>query len=403
MTFALAARVTDRFAIVAVALLGLVFAVPGVALTASANPDGLFYEAQAAQLQGTSQDQAIAEAFSTPRAKALAASSPGTTGARLLDPTWERYSAQFYQRRWTVPAMAVVVTKATGVDNGRAVQWISMLGYALLGLALYGLLRRRFTPGVALATSVLALCAPPLYRWSYGQFVDSWGVVLEITGLMGLLLVADRGLRWLWVWIASMAVLSITRDATAILGISAVVLFLGQFRDVAARRRNAWLVGTGALAAFPALLLGGAPVRSNLAYIQEGYNVPIHDDWSHVISGYFPLLRYTLQKNFEYPSTLGILGPAFALFLIVCVICLVVALGRRAHGDAFWLMIRGSAIGCVVLLLIANNPQGYRLELVFAPVVAAGLARLLQLLELRVAQGVAGPERIVAPTAPVAT
>jgi hypothetical protein len=32
--------------------------------------------------------------------------------------------------------------------------------------------------------------------------------------------------------------------------------------------------------------------------------------------------------------------------------------------------------GCIVLLLLANNPQAYRLELVFVPIAAVGLAVL---------------------------
>jgi hypothetical protein len=34
--------------------------------------------------------------------------------------------------------------------------------------------------------------------------------------------------------------------------------------------------------------------------------------------------------------------------------------------------------GCVLLLLLANNPQAYRLELVFLPIAAVGLAVLVE-------------------------
>ncbi|MCW2983041.1 MAG: hypothetical protein JWR63_611 [Conexibacter sp.] len=376
-------RLTDRVAVVAVLIFGIVLAIPGMVLTAEANPDGLYYEAQAAQLRGESAGQAVDEAFASPRAKALAQSSGVEGGKRLLDPRWEDFSAQFYQRRWVVPGLALGVSEITGASVSRAVQWVSMFGYALLGLALYGLLRRRFAPPVALITAAAALLSPPLYRWSYGQFVDSWGVLLEVVGLLSLVLVADRGLRWLPAWIASMAVLSVTRDATMVLGIAAVAITLAQLRDPRARVRNAWVVATGALAAAPALLIGGAPVRVNLAYVEQGYNVPDHTDWPWIASHYWPQLRITLQNNFDYSSTLGILGPAFALFLVLCVVLLVVALARRARGDAFVAALHGTAVGCVLLLLLADNPQGFRLELVFAPVVAAGMAWSLEALGRR--------------------
>jgi hypothetical protein len=383
---AAASRLTDRTAILIVLVLGVVLAAPGMALTADANPDGLFYEAQTRQLQGDSRDDALAAVFGGGRAHALAAtSSTPESGRRLLDARWEHYSARFYQRRWLVPAMALGLSQVSGLEVSRSVQIVSMLGYALLGLALYGLLRRRFSPPVALATAAIAFLAPPLYRWSFGQFVDSWGVVLEVCGLLGLLLVADRGLRWLWVWVGAMLLLSITRDATMILGIAAVAVALAQRRDPAARRRNAWLLGTGAAAAVPALLLGGAPVRENLAYIETGYNVPADDSWSFALSHYLPQLRGTVDGNFTYPSTLGILGPAFAVFLVITIALLAAALSRRPRGDAFWAATWGTAIGCVLLVLLAANPQGYRLELVFAPVVGAGLARLLAALTPRLA------------------
>src|SRR3954447_2510730 len=160
---AVAGRVTDRTAVVVLVLLGLILAAPGIALTAEANPEGLFYEAQTRQLQGQSRDEALTAVFTGARAHALArASSSPESGRRLLDPRWERYSARFYQRRWLVPAMALGLSQVSGLEVSRALQIVSMLGYALLGLALYGLLRRRFSPPVALATAAIAFLAPPL-------------------------------------------------------------------------------------------------------------------------------------------------------------------------------------------------------------------------------------------------
>ena len=39
--------------------------------------------------------------------------------------------------------------------------------------------------------------------------------------------------------------------------------------------------------------------------------------------------------------------------------------------------------GCILLLLLANNPQAYRLELVLVPIAAVGLGVLVDLLRER--------------------
>jgi hypothetical protein len=73
-------------------------------------------------------------------------------------------------------------------------------------------------------------------------------------------------------------------------------------------------------------------------------------------------------------------------------VALVLVALRRPSGDPFWFVLRGSIVGCAVLLLVANNPQGYRLELVFVPAIAAGFAlALAYLLPLARGLGVAQP------------
>jgi hypothetical protein len=249
-----------------------------------------------------------------------------------------------------------------------------MLGYALIGAVLFLLLRRRFPVSVSLLAALGCMLLPPLYRWSFGQFVDSWGVLLESLGLLALVVVADRGLRWLPLWVGAMLTLSITRDATMILGLAALWLAVCQWRDPQARRRNAWVLGGGFAAAVPALLLGGAPVRENLAYIFAGYSVPTDASWGHVLAGYPAQLWITIQGNATYPAERSTAGLVLYLVVAVAIAAIVLVAARRPRWDAFWLVQRGAILGCVVLLLVANNPQGYRLELVFVPVVAAGFA-----------------------------
>jgi hypothetical protein len=159
-----------------------------------------------------------------------------------------------------------------------------------------------------------------------------------------------------------------------ILGLAALWLAVSQWRAPQLRRRNIWILVSGAAAAFPALLLGGAPVQDNLAYIYGGYNVPTDTSWGHVISGYPGQLWFTIQGNLEYPLHHGALGLALYAVVAVSIAAIALAIWQRPRGDAYWLVVRGATLGCVVLLLIANNPQGYRLELVFVPVIATGFA-----------------------------
>ena len=372
-------RLSDRGAVVLLIAVGLLLALPGLVLAGDPNSDGLFYEVQAKELQGESHDEAMHEVFASDEARETAAIEDQPSGSyRVLNPDWQHFSAQFYERRWLVPGMAIAVGSVTGESVPTALKTVSMLGYALIGAVLFIFLRRRFSTSVSILGALGCMLLPPMYRWSFGQFVDSWGVLLESLGLLALVLVADRGLRWLPLWVGAMLALSITRDATMILGLAAAWLAVMQLNNVGEVRRNAWILGSGALAAVPALLLGGAPVRENLAYILAGYNVPDDTSWGHIASGYPGQLWATVHGNLTYPLERGTAG--LLLYGVVAVSLAAIALVafRRPRGDAFWLVLRGAIVGCVVLLLIANNPQGYRLELVFVPVIAAGFALALR-------------------------
>jgi hypothetical protein len=378
--YARVAGLSDGKAVALVLAIAFVFAIPGLVARADPNSDGLFYEAQAAELKGQSHDAAFNETFNGPRAREAARieDPPGTV--RILDPRWDKFSAQFYERRWLVPALADAVSAVSGEGIPRALQTVSMFGYILLGPILFLLLRRRFAVWPSILTALGCLLLPPMYRWSFGQFVDSWGVLLETGGLLALILVAEKGLRWLPLWIASMALLSITRDATMILGIAAVLLLIAQRRSKEATRRNLIVVATGVITAAPALLLGGAPVKDNLAYILDGFTVPprAHETWSYVIHGYPRELWFTIKENLHYPMKAGFAAPLAYVGLAFLVFVVLMVIVRRTRRDVFWTVIKASIPGCVILLFIANNPQGFRLELVFLPVVAAGIALFLK-------------------------
>jgi hypothetical protein len=368
-------RLSDRRAVLILLAVGLLFALPGLVLPGDPNSDGLFYEVQAKELEGDSHEEAMREVFTSEQARETAEIEDEPSDEfRVLNPAWQQYSDQFYERRWLVPGLAIGVGAVTGQGIPTSLKTVSMLGYALIGCVLFLLLRRRFSVATSGLAAVACLMLPPLYRWSFGQFVDSWGVLLEALGLLALVLVSDRGLRWLPLWVGAMLALSITRDATMILGIAAIWLAVGQWRWPEARVRNAWLLVSGAAAALPALAIGGAPVRENLAYIFNGYNVPMDSSWDFVIDGYPDQLWNTIEGNLTYPAERGTAGLLLYAVVAVALVAVVLVALRRPRGDAFWLAAHGSILGSIVLLLVANNAQGYRLELVFVPVIAAGFA-----------------------------
>ena len=334
---------------------------------------------QAKELQGESHDEAMHNVFASEEARETAAIEDEPSDSyRVLNPAWQEFSAQFYERRWLVPGMAIGVGAVTGEGVPTALKTVSMLGYALIGAVLFLFLRRRFSVSISILGTLGCMLLPPMYRWSFGQFVDSWGVLLESLGLLGLVLVADRGLRWLPLWVGSMLALSITRDATMILGLAAAWLAVMQLSNMGEIRRNAWILASGALAAVPALLLGGAPVRENLAYILAGYNVPHDTSWGHIASGYPGQLWATIHGNLTYPLERGAAGLLLYGVVAASLAAIVLVIVRRPRRDAFWLVSHGAIFGCVILLLVANNPQGYRLELVFVPAIAAGFALALR-------------------------
>ena len=104
---------------------------------------------------------------------------------RVLDPAWVEYSKRFYRRRWLVPAVAAAVAPIVGEQPGRALRWASLIGYLFVAPVLFLLLRRRFPPGLSAALAVACTLAPPVYKWSLGMRVDSWGLMLEALGLLG--------------------------------------------------------------------------------------------------------------------------------------------------------------------------------------------------------------------------
>jgi len=338
--------------------------------------DALFYIAQKHQLEGASERDALDRVFSSKEARNTAAVEDEGVAPRVLDPAWQDYSKQFYERRWLVPALASGLDPLVGADLSFEVS--SLIAYMLLGPLLFLLLRLRFPPGTCAAVALACLLLPPVRKWMVGVNVDAWGLVLLVAAVLSLMLVRERGLRWLAAWIPAMAALSLTRDATLVAACAALALLFFEWRRPGPRVRNAWLVASGAAAAAPALLLGGAPIRENIAYIIDGYRIPADDSWSYVASNYPGLIWDTVTANVEYGNQLGPAAPIAWAGLALCAAVVVHMLFARTDHDPYFIAARGLVAGGVAFLLIAANPQGWRLELVFVPALAVAIALALE-------------------------
>jgi hypothetical protein len=353
-----------------------VAAIPGFVKLDEPNSDGLFYEVQRLEIEGHGEAQATRMVFDGAIGRHTAAIEDRPSHVRrVLDPHWVEYSKRFYNRRWLVPAVAAAVAPIVGEHPGRALRWASLLGYLLIAPVLFLLLQRRFPAGLSAALAVACTLAPPVYKWSLGMRVDSWGLLLESLGFLAAVLVKDQGRRWLLLWVAAIAALSITRDATAILVPAVLWLVIVQWSDRAARRVNLELLGTGIAAALPAFLLAGTPVRDQLAYVITGYKIPDDSSWGFIATHYMDQFWITLKADLSYPTDFPL--PVAALLyagLAVALAALVVVALHRTRRDPYFALAKGAIPGCILLLLLANNPQAYRLELVFVPVAAIGLA-----------------------------
>jgi hypothetical protein len=84
-------------------------------------------------------------------------------------------------------------------------------------------------------------------------------------------------------------------------------------------------------------------------------------------------VRTDLTYPFDFPLPVAIV---LCAGLALAAAALVALLLRPSRGDPYFSLMKAAIPGCVLLLLLANNPQAYRLELVFVPLAAVGLAIL---------------------------
>jgi hypothetical protein len=241
----------------------------------------------------------------------------------------------------------------------------------------------------------------------------------------------DRRRSWLWIplWAGSVLLLAFTRDAAAIVVAAAVLVALAQ-----RTRRALAVAGTAILAALPAPLLFGAPLRETLAFTFSGNDVPKDASWSFVLHNYWPHVQAMLRGDFRIydakPISMVLLGAVLLLGLgetdlratkarrlgiivavglgtiaalptnsfvygdplfvhltggftlnpgTVVLLAIVPLFLPASSGDTFIRLMRAGATGALAYLFLLPQYTGFRLPLVLLPFAAVGLARAASL------------------------
>ena len=334
-------------------------------------PDALFYEARLLEIRGTPHDAAFQRTFDGPISSELRSRDPGKTG----NPQWVKYNEPFYERRVALPLAGAALYPAAG---DRSLLYLSLAGYVASIVALFGLLLLRFRLWIAAAITLGAILLPPLRNHSSYPLTDSWGLALETSAFAAALITLKRGLRWLPLWIAAIALLGFTRDSTWIPVLAAGWIAL-RYRS----RVPVTLFASGVAAALPALLAFTTPVRTLLAELVNNSEPPADTSWSFIVRHYphavVDLIRADVGflRRGEWYTTAYLVGGVLALFVLVW--------RRRLRDPGTSLLTAGAFLG-FAYVLAAPVFSAFRLELVFVPMAAYGLGLLTELVAARVAE-----------------
>ena len=321
-------------------------------------PDALYYQARVLELRG--EDNTVDKVFEGPLAADLRTRDPGHTGNK----TWVDYNEPFYERRVAVPLAAAALYPVT---EERSLLDLSLVGYIAAVLALFGLLLLRFRITVAATVAAGAALLPPLTHHSSFPLTDSWGLALEIVALGAAILALERGLGWLPLWIGAIALLSFTRDSMWI-----PILAVGWCALRSRSRTPVTLFATGVAAALPALLLFSTPVRDLLALLVNDSEPSADTSWGFIIGHYPGALVELLRANVgflrrgEWYTALFLVGGVLALLLLVW--------RRREVRDTTTTLMTAGAVLALGYVLAAPVFSAFRLELVFVPMAAWGVA-----------------------------
>jgi hypothetical protein len=325
-------------------------------------PDGYFYRAQVLRIRGASEDAALRQVFDgrLTAADRRAESHLARYQRKLSNPEWVRDSVVFYERRKLVPLLAAPLETWLGPSALRAV---SLAGYVILAPLLYPLLRLWLSLRIAAVAALAFLLLGPLRVWSASPLTDSWGLALATAALASGCLVLRGRKRWLLAWFATILVLGFTRDTTLVLVGAAALAFL-----VERSRITAVLAGLALVAALPAPLLYGAPLKKAISYPLNGYYPVAEPSWSFIADRYVDGAQALVKSDLTYFGD----HPLVALMLVGGTGAIALLRPATPARTLVW-----SAVpAALVYLFLAPNYTELRLELAFLPLSALGLGAL---------------------------
>ena len=346
-------------------------------------PDALYYHARLLELRGTDPDAALEQTFEGTLSAELRARDPEHVG----NPAWVAYNEPFYERRLAVPLAGAALYS---LDGDRSLLDISLAGYVAALLALFGLLLLRFRLVIAAAVTLAATFLPPLVEHSSYPLTDSWGLALETSAFAAAILTLDRGRRWLPLWIAAILLLAFTRDSTWI-----PILAIGWCAWRLRSRDALWLFGTGVAAALPALVLFRVPVRDLLALLVNESEIPSDTSWTFILSHYPGAALELIHANGGFIRD----GQWYATLYLVGGVALLLALAARGHYERSTTtkMMTAGAVLSLLYVFAAPVFSAFRLELVFVPMAAYGIALASQLGLERLTGTASAPQPLPSP------
>jgi hypothetical protein len=206
--------------------------------------------------------------------------------------------------------------------------------------------------------------------------------MLTVTFLIGIRALDGWSRGWLLAWIASILILSVTRELTPIAVFAAgAVAVVYLWRRIDQWRQAALLAGAGILATLPAqFLFQGQSLNWGFAYAFSGNRVPADSSWSFVFDHYWSAFETGTRQSVDYlfASNPVYLESAWPLwpFTIPLFIGLIVVLvvSSSTPGDPYLTFMRGAFLGEALILLIAPTFQDLRYEYPLLPISAVGIA-----------------------------
>lgn len=335
--------------------------------------DALFYQAKVEEIQGADAKAARERIFAGPLAeyeRGLEAVSPDGL-KRVSDPAWVEFSAPFYDRRLLLPFTAAVLDPVLGLHG---LETLSLLGFVLVPVLLFLLLRQRLSLAASFSVSAAVILWPPLRAWSVFPLSDSFGLVFLIAGLLCALLVIERGPRWLVPWVLCVGALSITRDASFVLVLAALAM-VALRRD----RRSVALAAGGFLASLPAPLIHSVSASKLLAFVFARHTVPTDTSWGAVLPEYPANVEYMLGRYLDY----AVANPHVVLLAIGGVIAAFALAPRR---DPLTILLWATFPGYLVFLTVGPAFSAFRYELVLVPLIVFGYGQVAERVIQRVAE-----------------